>query len=153
MYRFEQVRIDSYRGWPSAHMTPLELAGAGFYYTKIDDRCKCFACGLEVVRWEVSDNAMDEHSKWSKNCPFINGEPIGNVPIGADPLTIDGVGIDVCGLYKEGVYCYKKHPLTSECRHFRNCGYCQLLLTRTTCDCLQKCNHMIDCKYCKVHHE
>ncbi|KAJ8678632.1 hypothetical protein QAD02_014419 [Eretmocerus hayati] len=102
-YRFEETRLASFEGWPSAHVRPEALAAAGFYYTKSIDRVRCFECSTEICRWEEGDDPMVEHQRWGGRCRFIRRLPCGNVPIGADATAIPQPrtrSLDVCGPYR-----------------------------------------------------
>ena len=57
---------------PQLRPTASELAKAGFYYTGQGDTVVCFACKLRLREWEVTDEAMFEHYKWSSDCDFLN---------------------------------------------------------------------------------
>ncbi|RLU20221.1 hypothetical protein DMN91_006828 [Ooceraea biroi] len=101
-YRFESVRLQSYKDWPCPWMKPERLAAAGFYYTGESDKVKCFECSVEICQWQRDDNPMVDHHRWSGKCRFVRNVPCGNVPIGADPTTIPAPspkGKDVCGPY------------------------------------------------------
>lgn len=101
-YRFESTRLASYKGWPKEYMKPEKLAEAGFYYTGVTDKVKCFECQIEICEWQEGDNPMIDHQRWSGKCRFVRNVPCGNVPIGTDPSTIPAdvpKGIDVCGPY------------------------------------------------------
>jgi hypothetical protein len=60
---------------------PAKLAEAGFFFEPVPDgrdRCVCFACGLELVNWNSSDNPVMEHLKYTDSsrsdqrpCRFI----------------------------------------------------------------------------------
>ncbi|XP_044016513.1 death-associated inhibitor of apoptosis 1-like [Aphidius gifuensis] len=105
-YHFESARRESYRNWPLAYMDPCKLSAAGFYYTGINDRVKCFECGIEICQWVEGDNPMSDHQRWRANCRFIRKIPCGNVPIGVDPTTIPQASSrsrDVCGTYGEEI--------------------------------------------------
>ncbi|XP_024876349.1 baculoviral IAP repeat-containing protein 7-B-like isoform X1 [Temnothorax curvispinosus] len=101
-YRFESTRRESFKNWPCLWIKPEKLAAAGFYYTGESDKVKCFECQIEICEWQVDDNPMADHQRWSGRCRFIRNIPCGNVPIGTDPNTIPAPvpkGVDVCGPY------------------------------------------------------
>ncbi|XP_018358186.1 PREDICTED: baculoviral IAP repeat-containing protein 3-like [Trachymyrmex cornetzi] len=100
-YRLESVRLDSFKDWPYLWKKPEELAAAGFYYTGINDKVKCFMCKVELFDWKPEDKPTVEHKLNSRKCYFVNNIPCGNVPIGTDPSTIPGFvprRADVCGI-------------------------------------------------------
>ncbi|XP_076384500.1 death-associated inhibitor of apoptosis 1-like [Megalopta genalis] len=102
-YRREEDRLRSFEFWPIEYIQPEELAAAGFYYLGQDDFVACFACDIELHRWQHNDRAMSEHHFWSRNCPYVLGENCGNVPIDAHPtimsISSSRSGVDECGIY------------------------------------------------------
>ncbi|CAH2315385.1 E3 ubiquitin- ligase XIAP [Pelobates cultripes] len=70
----EPARITSFSNFPSTcPISAPALARAGFYYTGIEDRVKCFSCQGIVEGWQHGDTAIGKHRKISPNCKFING--------------------------------------------------------------------------------
>ncbi|XP_076383697.1 putative inhibitor of apoptosis isoform X1 [Megalopta genalis] len=86
-YRREEDRLRSFEFWPIKYIQPEELAAAGFYYLGQDDFVACFACDIELHRWQHNDRGG--------NC--------GNVPTDAHPTIISmspsRSGVDECGIY------------------------------------------------------
>ena len=64
-----------------ADITPEELAKDGFYFLKKRDHCACCFCRGIIGAWEEGDTVRGEHKRHFRNCPFINGSPVGNVPM------------------------------------------------------------------------
>ncbi|KYM99237.1 Baculoviral IAP repeat-containing protein 2 [Cyphomyrmex costatus] len=88
-YRFESVRLDSYKILPYLwKVEPQKLAAAGFYYTGESDQVQCFMCDVKLCNWEPKDDPFADHQRESSKCEFIRNIPCGNVPIGTDPSTI-----------------------------------------------------------------
>lgn len=103
-YRFEEVRLASFKEWPVPFINPKDLAAAGFYYTKQSDCVKCFECNTEICKWEVGDDPMIEHERWGGRCRFIRKFPCGNVSIGTDPKNIPPAvprSYDICGPFSK----------------------------------------------------
>ncbi|XP_053328988.1 E3 ubiquitin-protein ligase XIAP isoform X2 [Spea bombifrons] len=76
----EEARLKTFQNWPSyAPVAPKELAGAGLFYTGINDQVKCFCCGGKLMNWEPSDKAWTEHRKHFPDCYFVLGRDVGNV--------------------------------------------------------------------------
>lgn len=47
------VRLDSFKNWPKSSCIKKEdLSEAGFFYIGIEDRVKCFCCGVGLKDWE-----------------------------------------------------------------------------------------------------
>lgn len=67
-------RLASFKDWPSeAEVEPLNLAEAGFYYTRIDDIVRCCCCELEIGGWK--DIHLDPwiiHRQKSESCLFLS---------------------------------------------------------------------------------
>ena len=53
------------------HVTPCEMADAGFYYLDDSDRVICFYCGGGLKNWEPNDNPWYEHAKWFPLCEYV----------------------------------------------------------------------------------
>ena len=83
---------DSTNAWPHTPSTapaPTILADAGFYYTGLSDRVRCFQCGLVLHSWEANGMPYHAHARFSPRCPYMIVEK------GIDwILTIAGVSRD-----------------------------------------------------------
>lgn len=65
-------RVMSFQNWPvQLRQNKHTMASAGLYYTKNGDLVKCFSCGLCLGHWLKSDEAWQEHHRWSPNCQYI----------------------------------------------------------------------------------
>lgn len=85
----EEARLNSFQNWPDyVHLTPRELASAGFYYTGIDDQVQCFCCGGKLKNWEPCDNAWSEHRRHFPNCFFVLGRNV-NIRSESDVASTD----------------------------------------------------------------
>uniref|UniRef100_F6TRQ7 RING-type E3 ubiquitin transferase n=1 Tax=Monodelphis domestica TaxID=13616 RepID=F6TRQ7_MONDO len=68
----ELYRISTYSAFPvNVPVSERSLARAGFYYTGVNDRVKCFCCGLMLDNWKQGDNAIDKHKQLFPSCAFI----------------------------------------------------------------------------------
>ena len=68
-------RLQSYSRWPkNHHKTPDELFPAGFYYTGVADKVRCYSCGVELNRWEPNDIPWVEHARFSPTCEFLRAK-------------------------------------------------------------------------------
>ena len=66
-------RIKTFDKWPKQiQQIPEELAQAGFYYTNIGDKVKCFYCGLILYNWEKGDDVFVEHRRHCNTCKFMH---------------------------------------------------------------------------------
>lgn len=79
--RDEQVRLDSFKGWMSPHVSKEDLAMNGFYFTSINDNARCYYCGVEISDWVDGDSVKEEHRKHSPYCAIVKGEYVENYPI------------------------------------------------------------------------
>ena len=66
------TRKSTFMYWPShVQKNTDDLAEAGFYYSMIKDKVRCFSCFIELERWELSDIPWGEHARWSPDCLFL----------------------------------------------------------------------------------
>ncbi|VDI62724.1 Hypothetical predicted protein [Mytilus galloprovincialis] len=71
-YAIRSKRLDSFNHWPSyLTQTPEDMATAGFFFTGIEDHCRCFFCGGGLRNWEPGDQPWVEHARWYQNCVFV----------------------------------------------------------------------------------
>lgn len=66
-------RLETFKNWPhkGPALSPTLMSDLGFYYTNEADRVRCVFCGLELVEWGPNDDVMNEHKKYSRNCPLV----------------------------------------------------------------------------------
>lgn len=66
-------RLETFKNWPHKvrALRPSLMSESGFYYTNEADKVKCAFCGLELLQWDPHDNVLNEHIKYSKNCPLV----------------------------------------------------------------------------------
>ncbi|XP_059485425.1 uncharacterized protein LOC132202487 [Neocloeon triangulifer] len=88
-YIYEAHRLYSLLSsrWINPNVKEYDLAKWGFYYTGVDDNCRCVFCKLEVRGWEPGDKAEGEHRRWNPKCPFLQSSQTDNVQIGEE-LTV-----------------------------------------------------------------
>lgn len=79
----EQLRLDSFNTWPrNAPISPRDLAAAGFFYTKVADRVRCYSCLLSIGTWRQGDDPWIEHIVWgSPRCLFFSETDSTNIPL------------------------------------------------------------------------
>lgn len=79
---YEVNRLKTFNAnWPHAFIIPRILAKIGFYYIGPHDQVKCHFCEALVSSWEMGDNEVTEHRRWSPNCPLVNQNNTLNVPL------------------------------------------------------------------------
>ncbi|GAB6032527.1 Baculoviral IAP repeat containing [Chamberlinius hualienensis] len=72
LYIARETRRKSYKNWPSDTFQDIErLVDAGFFYTGLTDRVKCFQCGVIIKNWESNDDPWELHARWFPNCRYI----------------------------------------------------------------------------------
>merc|ERR1719323_3076150 len=73
-YANGMVRLQSFNNhkWKVHFLSPVVLAiDAGFYFTGVDDNCRCPSCDLIIGDWEAGDNPMEIHRNRAPECPFV----------------------------------------------------------------------------------
>uniref|UniRef100_A0A8C5Q9T4 RING-type E3 ubiquitin transferase n=1 Tax=Leptobrachium leishanense TaxID=445787 RepID=A0A8C5Q9T4_9ANUR len=79
-YTCELYRFSTFARFPnSASVSERSLSKAGFYYTGVDDKVKCFSCGLMLDNWKRGDDAAEKHKKLYPSCNFIQNVPLLNL--------------------------------------------------------------------------
>uniref|UniRef100_A0A8C8DMD5 E3 ubiquitin-protein ligase XIAP n=1 Tax=Oryzias sinensis TaxID=183150 RepID=A0A8C8DMD5_9TELE len=65
-------RLESFynSSW-SKKVSPLQLAEAGFIFTGVSDRVRCFSCQKTVENWSQEDEPVDRHLQVSPSCTFL----------------------------------------------------------------------------------
>ncbi|NXX50764.1 BIR protein, partial [Tricholaema leucomelas] len=68
----ELYRMSTFSTFPrNVPVSERSLARAGFYYTGVQDKVKCFDCGLTLDNWQPGDNAMEKHKQLYPSCSFV----------------------------------------------------------------------------------
>ncbi|XP_037361617.1 baculoviral IAP repeat-containing protein 2 [Talpa occidentalis] len=68
----ELYRMSTYSSFPAGvPVSERSLARAGFYYTGVIDKVKCFCCGLMLDNWKQGDNPIEKHKQLYPSCSFI----------------------------------------------------------------------------------
>lgn len=98
-YQREDERLNSFENWPLEWLNKKELAQTGLVYMGEDDKVKCYFCEVEIGHWERDDQPINEHLRFSPNCPLLRRRTTNNVPISSDTLSrvLPPVSYDVCG--------------------------------------------------------
>ncbi|XP_071956264.1 baculoviral IAP repeat-containing protein 7-like [Antedon mediterranea] len=94
----EYRRLLTFQTWPRVNpMLPRSLTKAGFFYTQVKDAVKCFTCGGEISNWKASDVPMTQHTMLFPDCPFVQGEDVGNEKL----TTTDVMNAQHASLYQQ----------------------------------------------------
>ncbi|XP_051011847.1 baculoviral IAP repeat-containing protein 2 [Acomys russatus] len=68
----ELYRMSTYSAFPAGvPVSERSLARAGFYYTGVNDKVKCFCCGLMLDNWKQGDSPVDKHRQLYPSCSFV----------------------------------------------------------------------------------
>ncbi|KAH8234869.1 hypothetical protein KR032_004627, partial [Drosophila birchii] len=71
-FAVESARLRTYEAWPrNLKQKPHQLAEAGFFYTGVGDRVRCFSCGGGLKDWDDNDEPWEEHARWLSQCRFV----------------------------------------------------------------------------------
>ncbi|KAH8371726.1 hypothetical protein KR093_008727, partial [Drosophila rubida] len=71
-YAIETARLRSFEDWPrNMKQKPQQLAEAGFFYTGVGDRVRCFSCGGGLKDWDDNDEPWEQHALWLRDCRFV----------------------------------------------------------------------------------
>lgn len=78
----EECRLSTFDSdWPHDFVSPRILAKTGFYYIGPYDQVRCHFCRVRVRSWEIGDNEVNEHLRWSPRCPLLMRCDTTNVPL------------------------------------------------------------------------
>lgn len=94
-------RLASFQRFYSEFVNATDLAESGFYYTGHMDQVQCFSCAIRIGLWEPGDTPMNEHRRWSPECPFLAAQA--QAPTAAREL---GINEMVAG---KSLPCYEIH--------------------------------------------
>ncbi|XP_034970914.1 baculoviral IAP repeat-containing protein 2 isoform X3 [Zootoca vivipara] len=77
----ELYRMSTFSTFPrNVPVSERSLARAGFYYTGVKDKVKCFSCGLMLDNWKNGDKALDKHKQLYPSCNFVKSlTPLNNL--------------------------------------------------------------------------
>uniref|UniRef100_A0A2K6UCX8 Baculoviral IAP repeat containing 3 n=1 Tax=Saimiri boliviensis boliviensis TaxID=39432 RepID=A0A2K6UCX8_SAIBB len=68
----ELYRMSTFSTFPTGvPVSERSLARAGFYYTGVNDKVKCFCCGLMLDNWKRGDSPIEKHKKLYPSCRFV----------------------------------------------------------------------------------
>ncbi|KAL6082535.1 hypothetical protein STEG23_004619 [Scotinomys teguina] len=68
----ELYRLSTYSAFPvGVPVSERSLARAGFYYTGVNDKVKCFCCGLMLDNWKQGDSPVEKHRQLYPSCSFV----------------------------------------------------------------------------------
>ena len=71
IYRFEEERRRSFRGWALNVINPKHLSRVGFVYTGVGTKVQCFQCGVTCSDWHKGDIPLNVHQRANPSCHFL----------------------------------------------------------------------------------
>ncbi|EGV95535.1 Baculoviral IAP repeat-containing protein 3 [Cricetulus griseus] len=83
----ELYRLSTYSAFPAGvPVSERSLARAGFYYTGVNDKVKCFCCGLMLDNWKQGDSPVEKHRQLYPSCSFVRTlNPAGSLETSPQP--------------------------------------------------------------------
>lgn len=99
-YNNEQERLKTFENkWTKDFIDYHVLARTGMYYIGLRDCVKCQFCHITISEWQVGDDPVCEHFKYSPTCPLLRRERTRNIPsdIGALNCALPPRSPDECG--------------------------------------------------------
>ncbi|KAK7500107.1 hypothetical protein BaRGS_00008654 [Batillaria attramentaria] len=102
-YQKEGVRFASFKDFPtSSPVSAIRLSQAGFYYTGVEDKVKCFSCGVTYQGWKAGDRPHIIHTNISPNCPLVRGNDTNNMPLPSPVTSVPDFPQNVSGSMDSG---------------------------------------------------
>ena len=71
IYKGIGTRLQTFKNWPKAFISPEQLAEDGFVYTGNSDLVQCVFCKAEIEGWEEGDSLTKEHREQSPGCKLV----------------------------------------------------------------------------------
>ena len=130
LYSSFDQRLATFNNWPLSFPDKRCMAGAGFYYSKVEDRTTCFFCNNILSQWTFSDNPYVEHAFWYPHCMFIrsimgelNMKRIEELPKTSDGPTRTNL---YNSIYSSCMLCHKNtiNIILIPCKHAKYCDEC-----------------------------
>lgn len=79
--RFERERLKTFKTWPLQWLDKTILAKTGMFYLGDGDKTQCYFCEVIIGKWELEDDPIQEHLRWSPNCPLLRRCQTNNEPL------------------------------------------------------------------------
>ncbi|KAG3266709.1 BIRC2-like, partial [Ictidomys tridecemlineatus] len=112
------ILMSTYSTFPiSVPVSERSLACAGFYYTGVNDKVRCFCCGLMLDNWKQGDSPIEKH----KDCSFIQNllsASLQSTSKNTSPMRNHVVhslssSLDRSGSFSDSYSCLSPNPLNS----------------------------------------
>lgn len=98
-YNFEAARLVTFDSWATPFINKNILAASGMYFLKESDKVQCQFCKVIIGMWNIGDDPIKEHMRWSSSCPLLRRRRTRNIPINVEELDVilPPLFRDVCG--------------------------------------------------------
>lgn len=95
----DRVKTFYEQNWSCKHAQAEELGRLGFYFFARPDKVRCVFCNVMLHDFEEGDNILEEHVKFSPNCPLLRRRRTSNVAIDSQTLEkiLPAASYDECG--------------------------------------------------------
>ena len=79
-YKSEAARLATFDAWTYPHPAPKDLAKSGLCNLGQRDAVQCAFCKQIIFDWMPEYSPKKVHGDMSPNCPFVQGQDVGNIP-------------------------------------------------------------------------
>ena len=79
-YKSEAARLATFDAWTYPHPAPKDFAKSGLCYLGQRDAVQCAFCKKIIFDWLPEYLPKKVHGDMSPNCPFVQGQDVGNIP-------------------------------------------------------------------------
>uniref|UniRef100_A0A6J0TTK0 Baculoviral IAP repeat-containing protein 2 n=1 Tax=Pogona vitticeps TaxID=103695 RepID=A0A6J0TTK0_9SAUR len=127
----ELYRMSTFSTFPlHCPVSERSFARAGFYYTGVKDKVKCYSCGLMLDNWKKGDNPLEKHRQLYPSCSFLqNLSSMNNLGTSlrsafSPPSNLGGLtsshsptrtpSLDQVGYFSERFSSFPQDPVTSK---------------------------------------
>ena len=80
-YKSEEARLATFDGWTYPHPAPKDFAKSGLCCLGQRDAVQCAFCKKILFDWGHGYLPKKVHGDMSPNCPFVQGQDVGNIPL------------------------------------------------------------------------
>ncbi|NXG01230.1 BIR7B protein, partial [Sakesphorus luctuosus] len=147
----EEMRLSTFQNWPqNSHISPEQLARAGFFYTGRGDVVRCFYCDGGVSSWSFGDDPWREHAKWHPECEFLL-QSKGRQFVSTAQETFSTTLLAPLGLFFSFFGKDESQLSTEEqLRRLQEERTCKVCLDRNVSVVFVPCGHLVACEECAL---
>lgn len=144
-YAKKEARLESFNH-PKCPSTVFNkrntMVQAGFFYTGLLDKVKCFYCALCLGDWEDEDDPWNEHAKWFMSCSYVHLKK-GNEFV--QRVITEKCAINIASTSAAAAPSTTTTN-TNESKNEEN--VCKICLVNERDTCIMPCRHFIMCMEC-----